>query len=1051
MVTTTRRLAAFLLVALFHLVPTTARADDIDIFAAPSNGAPRANVMIVLDNTANYSNKAGGWPGGIAQGQAEMRSIKALVESLSGNQVINLGLMIMSTASGNPGGMVVFAPAPMVGANLEAWKSWLDARDANITDSAWKLPSSASYGPVMFDLFKFFGGYTEVKNANNNIAGTPIARIGFGVQKYADIPFLQVDARAYTLDYQRYVPPANSDCTNNYVIFIGNTFPDPDDLTLLQAVKGDTTPVTTPFANTLDSGSKIWLGDEWARFMAATDVSPSTGKQSILMYTINVYGPNKFNAQQATYLGNMAGDKSRAFNASSDAAILSSLQTAILEIQSVNASFASVSLPINTSNRAQSRNQVYVPMFRADSKARPLWPGNLKKYNLIDANGSTVLGDANGAKAIEDSSNVADENGLFKKCAVSFWTTDSGSYWSKVKEAKPGQCVELPASLYSDKPDADFVERGGVAENLRKGNNPPTTDTTPTYSLNRTIYTMSYAAKAQTGSLVPFNVANTGLSASLVDFISGKDTQDENSNKDVVGTPADETRASIHGDVVHSRPASIEYSGGAVTVFYGANDGMLRAVDGATGKERWALVAPEFFTTSNRLQRLQDNSPVVSNFVASGLSSITPTPLPKDYFFDGAIGVYQPTDGSKVYIYPTTRRGGRMVYALDVTSPGTPVFKWRFGCPSLTSDQGCTDGSSAIGQTWSKPLVVQKINGYANPVVIFGGGHDNCEDANTAAPACGNEKGAVVYVLDAESGALVASFATPRAVVADIALLSSTNNGVVDTAYAADTGGNITRIDFKATVGTWTSNRIAYTNTFGRKFLFAPALLLSANNKVYLAIGSGDREHPLITHYPYTSVTNRFYVFVDDLSVTPTQILSSAVNLDDTKLMNDNTTLNSCSTTEILPSSTIKGYFITLNGTGNDKGEQTVTSALIAAGQVMFSTNRPTAPKAGTCAASLGEARGYRLNLFNGSGAISTTDQTCGAARSSAFIGGGLPASPVLAVVPVTTSNGSELRTVVFGAIGKCVSNCSSRNPIPVEKPKNQKRRTVYWKSNGLD
>ena len=56
----------------------------------------------------------------------------------------------------------------------------------------------------------------------------------------------------------------------------------------------------------------------------------------------------------------------------------------------------------------------------------------------------------------------------------------------------------------------------------------------------------------------------------------------------------------MHGKVVHSRPLAINYgtsaTGDDVVVFYGAGDGMLRAVRGnqtgsGAGNELWALRA----------------------------------------------------------------------------------------------------------------------------------------------------------------------------------------------------------------------------------------------------------------------------------------------------------------------------------------------------------------------------------------------------------------------------------------------------------------------------
>jgi type IV pilus assembly protein PilY1 len=309
---------------------------------------------------------------------------------------------------------------------------------------------------------------------------------------------------------------------------------------------------------------------------------------------------------------------------------------------------------------------------------------------------------------------------------------------------------------------------------------------------------------------------------------------------------------------------------------------------------------------------------------------------------------------------------------------------------------------------------------------------------NSATPTCTSPKGAGVYVIDADTGAVIKSFSTLRSVAADIALVAVATAGVVDHAYAADTGGNIYRIDFDALVSNWTMNRVAYTNGAGRKFLYAPAVLPGPSGQVYLAIGSGDREHPLITHYPYAGVVNRFYVYRDNLAAI------SANNLDDPAIMSNFTAATTCGTAGILPSSSMKGWYMDL--TQNGAGEQTVTSAVIAGGMVAFSTNRPIPAAAGTCSTTLGEARGYLVHLFNASGSIGVNG-FCGGTRSAAFVGGGLPPSPVIGNVPI---NGTPI-TVVIGAVQKSGGASSPISPQELKPPITPTRRTIYWKASGED
>jgi Tfp pilus tip-associated adhesin PilY1 len=487
-------------------------------------------------------------------------------------------------------------------------------------------------------------------------------------------------------------------------------------------------------------------------------------------------------------------------------------------------------------------------------------------------------------------------------------------------------------------------------------------------------------------------------------------------------------------------------------VYYGANDGTLRAVDAATGKERWAFIAPEHYS---KLQRLMDQSPLVK--YPNQPAGVTPTPLPKDYFFDGSFGVFQNLDSTKVWLYPSMRRGGRMVYGLDVTDSANPAYKWKVGCPNAANDTGCTTGFTGIGQTWSMPSGAF-IKGYSTtaPVVIFGGGHDTCEDADLAAPACTSPKGAAVYIVDASNGTLIQSFTTPtRSVAADVALIDVDGDGNVDYAFVVDTGGNIYRVDFVDSTSThaalasslWTMQKVAYTTGASRKFLFPPALLFNSG-KVYVAVGSGDREHPLISNYPYTTpIVNRFYVYKDDLSASPTP-----VNLDDTTVMLDKTTDAGCSDPNpLLPTSAKKGWFMNLTGGTQPPaaalpGEQTVTSALIAGGLVTFSTNRPIPSTAGSCSTVLGEARGYFVNVLTGSGAIAVAG-SCGGTRSGIFAGGGLPPSPVMGTVPI----GGVQRTVIIGAIQKMTG---SGSPINSQRPplsSSRTRKGVYWYTPGTD
>jgi len=1038
------------MLGIFSATCMIAQAMDTDIYTLNSgtnNSAP--NVLIILDNTSNWSRADQHWPG-TTQGQAEVQAIQTVINSLNAN--VNVGLLEFVT--GGPatdnGGFIRQAIVPMGSsqtggtANQTIFSTTLTTIYNNITSNTEKTNSGQAYGNLMYDAYNYFAGVTPFASS-------------------ADVVASIADSNGYASNYTLFKSPLSSatGCANNYIIFIGNpnkSGPANDisaNTAALSTLGGNTAQLNLPNFTVSTSGTGLatdvptgtstldtnpFNADEWARFMYQTGVPVGTGRQTANTYTIDVWysAPN---AQQSGLLSSMATNGGgKYFAATSSNAIVASLQSIFSEILASNSTFASASLPISATNRAQNDNQVYIGMFRPNPNSLPRWFGNLKRYQISNFSGLADLADVNGNQA------TSSITGFITPCAVSWWTADSGNYWANISGGTVGPrvffttantpglswgtqgddtnlaksgCTLSGTNVYSDTPDGPIVEKGGAAEMLRNGS-------------SRNMLTLSGT------SLVPFNTSNatissnTAINSNIVNFIHGQDVTGE-----INATASTANRPSIHGDVIHSKPIPVDYGGTTgVMVYYGANDGTYRAVAAGTGNEVWAFVAPEFFPN---LERLLDNYPILSS------SS------PKSFYFDGSTGIYQSANNSSVWIYPAMRRGGRMVYALDVSTPASPAFMWKVGCPNLGNNTGCTTGFSNVGQTWSTPTVAF-LAGYSTtkPVVIVGGGYDACEDADTSTPSCATPTGNGIYVLDAQTGTLLRSFSTTRSVAADIALVDINYDGTVDAAYVADTGGNIYRIDFSdptnsfvaKTTANWTITEVAYTTGAGRKFLFAPAVL-PYNNAVYLAIGSGDREHPLITNYPYTTpVKNRFYVYLDN----PNSGSTTPVNLDGNSMLN-NTIDPGCNNQQVLPAGSSTGWYMDLNAYGT--GEQTVTSALITGGLITFSTNRPIS-SSNSCTNPLGEARGYWVNLLNGSGAVGISGACTMAGgsgsgyRSTTFIGGGLPPSPVAGTVNV---NGN-VETVVIGAVQRSGIPSTAISGQNVQPPISTHRKRVYWRTN---
>jgi len=1108
---TQRTLVMALALCAVAALPPRALADDIDIFAGQSGGSGDApNVMILIDNSPNWSRASQHWPDAATQGQAEVQAITQVLQYLTGQGLdINVGLAMLSSNSGgngSGGGFIRFGDRNMlVSANNTALQNILSEIGNNINSPGEKLSGMSSKDETagLYEVYKYFSGlapYSGGAAANprvdiaGNLGGGPAGSGGYTA-------YAQGLTSGWALGSNGlYQSPISSGkpCAANYIIYIANNANGSASTGPYENVyEPSVVPALTALPAAPSGSGDTWT-DEWTRFFYQSGAVVPSGNNngSITTYILDAYNAQQNASYSASLQAAARQGGGRYFQVSSQAAIYSALVTIFDQIQAVNSTFASASLPVNATNRAQDKNQVYIPMFRPDNKMQPRWMGNLKQFQLISVTGSIELGDSQGQPAV----NLL--TGFLGSCAQSFWTSDStdtahypNGYWNFAPSQNAqgnwnnmaetafakGTCPTSTLGKYNDLPDGPIVEKGGVSEAIRKGNNPPTTSSSPTWSPSQRNVLTTNAVGGVFGSttLVPFNTVNTALPPALVNWILGQDVQDENGNGNGSdGVTSTESRPSLHGDEIHSRPLPVDYGSGGTRVFYGSNDGMLRAVDGATGKELWAFVPPEFYnpaptayvasplTSPTGLQRLMWSnmtdangnqiSPIIS--FPGTPSGVTPTPLSKNYYYDGTSGLYEGAVNaqgvpSAVWIYPTMRRGGRMLYALDVTNASSPAVLWKFGCPHLGNDLNCVPAlgtnATSMGQTWSTPAVTARVLGYGSPVVIVGAGYDSCEDANTPTPTCTSPKGAGVFVLNAQTGAQLAFFSTTRSVAADVALISVTTPGVVDHAYAVDTGGNVYRLDFNANQSSWAMNRIAYTNGSGRKFLFAPALLAAPGNQVYVALGSGDREHPLQSQYPYANVVNRFYVFKDNLAST------SALNLDDTTKMMDFsyspsdpgpgglTNGTSCSTVGILPTSTMSGWFMNL--TQNGQGEQTVTAAIIAAGMVAFSTNRPIPQAAGTCATVLGAAYGYWTNLFNASGGISATGQACGGLRDVPFVGGGLPPSPVIAQVPV---NGQVVTAVIGAAQLSGGTSCGicAQQVSPAIVPE---RKTIFWKSSG--
>lgn len=538
-----------LLVALgFSTLMPNGFAEDIDIYTGgeQNTGAP-SNVLIVLDNSTNWAAANQGWPTG-KQGQSELQAMSEVVGTLGDN--INLGLSMASNANG---GYVRYAIRTMNNTNRPVYQSMLNTmqstfgNDGNNDDKI--NTASLWYDNMLNSTYRYFNGLnrwlddpsprTDMRDYNgntNNVAFTS------GLGNYSL-------AGAST---NPYLPPPEAavGCAKNFVIFIGNGYPNHSDSVSKIADAATLAGVTlaadgSDLANVV-GGDNGMAADEWTRFMykygVATNIpnpaKPGTNlRNPIVTYTIDVC-KDQCDPNQALLLQSMAKQgKGKYFKSTSQAEIKSALQQIFAEIQAVNSVFASATLPVSVNTQGTYENQVYIGVFRPDGQSRPRWFGNLKEYqfarycdvdgnNLVDNIGTATderidrepgnsgpipsctgdtlklfLADRNNMPAIDQRLN----SGFIDLSATSFWTTSS-NYW--------GFSPSLSGST-SDSPDGPSVERGGAAQRLRNTWTSPTPDGRVIY----TCLTSCLGAAAGTGprnlSNNPFTTGNSEVTAAL--------------------------------------------------------------------------------------------------------------------------------------------------------------------------------------------------------------------------------------------------------------------------------------------------------------------------------------------------------------------------------------------------------------------------------------------------------------------------------------------------------------------------------------------------------
>jgi len=207
-------------------------------------------------------------------------------------------------------------------------------------------------------------------------------------------------------------------------------------------------------------------------------------------------------------------------------------------------------------------------------------------------------------------------------------------------------------------------------------------------------------------------------------------------------------------------------------VYVGANDGMLHAFDSITGEELWAFIPPTMLQSLRSMVSVKANS-------SNSIFGVDGSPVVKDLFYDGKW---------RTVLLSGMGKGGKGYFALDITTPLSPVFLFGFQNNDSDSSVNHWDESgtrttfaygagipseydySKIGDTTSTPAIVLMPTalGGSKWVAVFGAGYN----AST-----NNNFGSAIYVVDLEDKGKVLK----RMTLTD----SSANNNIANSAPAS--------------------------------------------------------------------------------------------------------------------------------------------------------------------------------------------------------------------------------------------------------------------------
>jgi len=658
----------------------------------------------------------------------------ALTDLVAVTDGVRFGLMVYNKmpndlttrlTQGSQGGNVAYAVRRM-GVNI-ADSDYVNRATLATAINGVVATGTTPLTEVMYEAYRYFRGETPVYGTD----ATPAVG-GGDVSGGRDTTAVGADGKYVSPMMSNPNSSAPAACQKNYVVLVSDGGPENDNQadtavnTLTQGPPFLAATISTqqatptlqfedaagvPYGPTdiVFSSNYVWL-DELTYFMANGDMSPGgasssdtlTGMQSVNTYTIGFAGGNSPVLVSAAQRG-----KGINYLAEDSAALSAALSAAIVAIREWNPTMAAPVVPLSAANRGSNADDVYLAFF--GPSLQQAWEGTVKKYKLSTA--SAVCGQDLAGVDIP----LCLKDSLGTRIEEYTLDTASGEVIAKIRDTA--------VSFWSDPaaPDGGKPNQGGTGYVLK--NTPlltPATRTLYTHlssstqsDLTNAVNAMSEANNNISKTLLGDAAMSDAARAALVNYARGGDPASAACSDNDVNTACANWRSWPPGDILHSNPVTLIYDSDAdgvsttddpvVYLFYLSNDGLLHAVDTATGQEKWAFMPEENLA---KLAAMKTNA--VGEHLIAGDGS------PRLYVVDvdrnGKI-----TSGDKAYLLFSMRRGGRAVYALDVSERDAPRFMWKVDNNTL--------GFSELGETWSNPAIT-RMRTSADPVAVFAAGYD---------------------------------------------------------------------------------------------------------------------------------------------------------------------------------------------------------------------------------------------------------------------------------------------------------------------------------------